>query len=62
MSNASNVGSELIREVRPRSRKVTTKQARGGCGMPREPCHDPSPASEGLLDVVLCSPTGVFWP
>jgi hypothetical protein len=48
MSDASNVSSNPTGEVRPRSHKLATKQARGGFAMPRERCDDPSAAFERL--------------
>jgi hypothetical protein len=68
MSEDSNVPSNPTGEVRPRSHKLATKQARDGFAMPRERGDDPSAAFEGLLRVALCSQqehpghgTGATW-
>jgi hypothetical protein len=55
MSEDSNVPSNPTGEVRPRSHKLATKQARDGFAMPRERGDDPSAAFERLLRVALCS-------
>jgi hypothetical protein len=50
MSDASNVSGNPTGEVRPRSHKLATKQARGGFALPRERA------------CCLMLPMGAFWP
>jgi hypothetical protein len=61
MSDASNVSSNPTGEVRPRSHKLATKQARGGFAMPRSAATThPRPLSAFACCLML--PMEAFWP